>query len=530
MLRILLLLLIGIVLAQNKINMPYDFSRHQGHIIRDGNILWNEDWYSGLFFFDGTFENYPSTFGPFIESNYFLGKIDTSSMDSSHTTSYFDWIQGDYYLDNLDIGVNYSKDSRRGYLHSFKKRYAGAYNQYTISSNTPSPIRYTYLGTYQSRTDNNLVDIALGNFNSHFGLFDSLGTSFIDSRITSSNLKYQFNYDSLLVTINAHNFLQRYKSLFSDASKDGVRYLTRTKLLATINFMRLNGYDMSVVTDINKRSLRSEAFTSVSWNSLKILMENSSHLLGAGIINLINNSHFIADGNMSYNFGQFKFKSSFSHNYFPAHTSISEVNASKQKNQITINTNWTNDRLILGTGIYFNSFKREGEPIPEQYLLSKEGSNIWFSGFLEYEFTYGNRFSISYDKINSNNYITDGIEDRVKFKLENQFKLFSGSMLVQSSISLSGFLNRYSDYVLHPVEKHPVRIESESISKDMWLADFIISCRVKSLQIKYEMNNLSNVIYDYLGDSNKDYNIQFNPYYPEMRRLASLSIYWKFLD
>ena len=92
----------------------------------------------------------------------------------------------------------------------------------------------------------------------------------------------------------------------------------------------------------------------------------------------------------------------------------------------------------------------------------------------------------------------------IKFKLENQFKIFSGSMLVQSSISLSGFLNRYSDYVLHPIEKHPVRIESESMSKDTWLADFFISCKVKSLQIKYEMNNLSNVIYDYLGDSNKD--------------------------
>ena len=101
MLRILLFLLMGIVLAQNKINMPYDFSRHQGHIIRDGNILWNEDWYSGLFFFDGTFENYPSTFGPYIESKYSEDKLDSSSIDSSHTSSYFDWVQGDYYLDNL---------------------------------------------------------------------------------------------------------------------------------------------------------------------------------------------------------------------------------------------------------------------------------------------------------------------------------------------------------------------------------------------------------------------------------------------
>ena len=530
MLRILLVLLTGIILAQNKINMPYDFSKHQGYIIRDGNILWNEDWYSGLFFFDGTFENYPSTFGTYIESNYFLDEIDTPSIDSNQTLSYFDWVQGDYYLDNLDIGLKYSKERRQGLLHGFKKRYAGAYNQYTIGSNAPSPIRYTYLGTYQSKKENNQINISLGNFNSNFGLLDSLGTSFIDSRITSSNFAYRYNYDSLLVTMNVHNFLQRYNSLFSDLSKDGVRYLTRTKILATINFIRSNGFDMSVITDINKRSLRSNAFTSISWNSLKISMANSTHTLRGGLINLINNNYFIADGSVNYNLGRFNFKSSFSHNYFPSHISISEAISSEQRNQLTINTSWTNNRLILGIGIYYNSHKKEGEPIPDQYFLPKEGSNIWSSGLLKYEFMRDNRFSISYDKMNSNNYITDGIKDRLKFKLENQFKLFSSSMLVKSSISLSGFFNRYNDYVLHPVEKYPVRFNAEGMIKDIWLADFFISCTIKSIQIKYEMRNLSNIIYDYLGESEKDYSIQFNPYYPQMRRLASLSIYWKFLD
>ena len=530
MLRILLFLLMGIVLAQNKINMPHDFSRHQGYIIKDGTMLWNEDWYAGNIFFDGTFENYPSTFGPYIESKYFVDIVGSSLIDTNQTLSYFDWVQGDYYLDNLDIGVNYSKNIRRGFLHGFKKRYAGAYNQYTLGSNAPNPIRYTYLGTYQSKTENNVIDISIGNFNSKFGLLDSLGTAFIDSRITSSNFAYRYNHDSLFITLNAHNFLQRYSSLYLESLNNGVRYLTRTKLVATINFMRSNGYDIAVITDINKRSLRSGTFKPISWNSLKILMENSSYKLSAGIINLINNNYFIADGNANYNFGRFNFRSSFSHNYFPSHISISEATSSEQKNQLTINTNWTINRSIIGTRIYFNSFKSEYEPISDQYILPKEGSNIWFSGFFEYEFIHDNRFSISYDKMNSKNFITDGIEDRVRFKLENQFKLFSGSMLVQSSISLSGFLNRYSDYVLDPVEKYPVRINREDMTKNTWLADFIISCRVKSLQIKYEINNLSNVIYDYLGDSNKDYNIQFNPYYPEMRRLASLSIYWKFLD
>ena len=176
-------------MAQNKINMPYDFSRHQGYIIKDGTILWNEDWYCWSFFFDGTFENYPSTFGPYIESKYFVDIVDSSSIDTNQTLSYFDWVQGDYYLDNLDIGVNYSKDSRRGFLHGFKKDMQELIINTLSGSSAPSPIRYTYLGTYQSKTENNVIDISIGNFNSNFGLLDSLGTSFIDSRITSSNFE-----------------------------------------------------------------------------------------------------------------------------------------------------------------------------------------------------------------------------------------------------------------------------------------------------------------------------------------------------
>ena len=49
MLRILIFLLIGIVMAQDKLNMPYDYSMHQGYVINNGNMMWNEDWRSGLF-------------------------------------------------------------------------------------------------------------------------------------------------------------------------------------------------------------------------------------------------------------------------------------------------------------------------------------------------------------------------------------------------------------------------------------------------------------------------------------------------
>ena len=105
---------------------------------------------------------------------------------------------------------------------ALKKRYAGAYNQYTISPDSPKPIQYTYLGTYSSKINNNKIDIAIGNFNSDFGLFDTLGTAYIDSRITSSNFSYRRDYNSAYFTINAHNFLQRYNSIHSEALTESV--------------------------------------------------------------------------------------------------------------------------------------------------------------------------------------------------------------------------------------------------------------------------------------------------------------------
>ena len=70
-------------MAQDKLNMPYDYSRHQGYVINNGSMMWNEDWRSGFFFFDGTFANYPSTFGTQIDSNYFFP--DVPNARATHT-------------------------------------------------------------------------------------------------------------------------------------------------------------------------------------------------------------------------------------------------------------------------------------------------------------------------------------------------------------------------------------------------------------------------------------------------------------
>ena len=186
MFRILICFIIGItaiVFSQSKVNMPFDYSRHQGYVINEGVMLWNQDWSSGPFFFDGSFENYPSKFGPRIEAEYFSPNIDSTANDSNFVSSYFDYVQGDYFLDNLDIGLKFINKNNKISLNGFKRKYAGAYNQYTAASESISPIQYTYTGTYSAKINNDQITIAIGSFNSDYSLFDTLSNSFVNSDI-----------------------------------------------------------------------------------------------------------------------------------------------------------------------------------------------------------------------------------------------------------------------------------------------------------------------------------------------------------
>ena len=103
----------GIIWAQNKINMPYDFPSIKDTSLKMVAFYGMRIGFWSIFV-DGTFENYPSTFGPYIESNYFVDKIDSSSNDTIHYPILIG-CEMIAYLDNLDIGLQYLKDSRKGF-------------------------------------------------------------------------------------------------------------------------------------------------------------------------------------------------------------------------------------------------------------------------------------------------------------------------------------------------------------------------------------------------------------------------------
>ena len=526
MLRKILTFSASIIFSQSIENISYDFIRHQGHILKKGSLVWNEDWYSNGLFFDGTFANYPSMYGPVIEKGIFKSVEDISSLDSSKTLSYFNYVQGDYYLDNLDLGVKYSYPNRVINLHAFKRRYSGAYNHYNYDIGTISPIHYTFLGDYYYKRNNEIMFLSLGNFNSNFGLLDSLNNSFLDSRITSSSLKYENQYDSLMLNLDYNIFFQRLDGLHSSSIFENVIYLTRTKINGSMLMLSSNKYNYGLSYDLNKRSLGHDAFKNFNWSVFNFFLQNKKSKYSLGLNAFKDEYDLILSSRLNSQLGLIKSKINYERSYKPYHIAYADSLTFEQNDYIWIENSLEMKRIQIGFDFAFQNLEREVGKIS----LPAKGNSLWISFYLSPVFQNDLEFSIRYNKSISNEYINDGIGDRIKIQLSNNFNLFSNAMTLKYHVSIGGYMNRKNEYALTPIERYPVRQSEQTKLKNLWIPSFTIICFIKNVEISYEMHHLTNIIDDYL---NRDYDsnqIVFNNYYPGVTRLASLSIKWNFYN
>ena len=526
MLRIIIVLLISNLFSQNVENVFYDFSRHQGHTLNRGDLIWNEDWSSNGIFFDGTFSNFSSTYGPQIESNLFKSSLDSIEVDSIFTKSYFDYVQGDYFLDNLDLGINYIRMNRRIDLHAFKRRYAGLYNQYNNNSGLIAPVQYTYIGRYSYEGVNEQLSVSLGNFNSDFGLFDSTNISFLDSRITSSNVKYNFLHDSIDIKINYHNFLQRLDSFHSSSLNNGVVYLTRTKLSSSVSLINSKNFMYGALINFNKRSLDIDNTKTYGWISFNVFLKNKKSQFYLGANSYEDGQKLIVSGESNFKHNSFNSKLNAGRCLKPTHISFTDTILFEQKDHFWIENSFILNKSKIGIDFAFYKINRNST-----YMgLPKNGFNNWMFFYFNHYFSNNLFLHIGYSLVDNLDYVSDGIKNRLKIKVENNFRLFSNAMSVHYSILLDGYLNRENEYSLSPVEKFPFKTDQISELKDLWIPYFHLKCVVKNVEITYEMNNVLNIIYDSLGKSYNDNQIIFNQYYPSASRMASLSIKWSFLN
>ena len=526
MLRNILTFSASIIFSQSIENISYDFTNHQGHILNRGSLVWNEDWQSNGLFFDGTFANYPSMYGPVIEDRVLKPIEDISNLDSSKTLSYFDYAQGDYYLDNLDLGIKYSNPGRVINLHAFKRRYAGAYNHYNYGIGTISPIHYTFLGDYNIRRNNEKLFISLGNFSSDYGLLDSSNISFLDSRITSSSLKYENQYDSLLLKLDYNIFFQRLNGLHSSSIFEGVIYFTRTKIDGSMMMLSSNKYNYGLSYNLNKRSLNHNAVKNFNWNVFNLFIQNKKLKYSIGLNNSKDGNDLIFRARSNFRLRLIISKINFERSYKPYHIAYADSLNFEQNDYIWIENSLQMKRFNIGLDFAFQNFEREFNHMG----LPTKGNNFWISLYLSPVFQNDLDFSIRYNRSISNKYISDGIGDRMKIQLGNKFNLFSNALTLKYHVSIDGYMNRKSGYDLTPIERYPVHQSEQSSLENLWVPSLTVTSFVKNVEISYTMHHLTNIIDDYLNRSYDSNQIVFNKYYPSDTRLASLAIKWNFLN
>ena len=526
MLRNILTFSASIIFSQSIENISYDFINHQGHILNKGSLFWNEDWHSNGLFFDGTFANYPSMYGPIIEKRLLKPIEDISYLDSSKTLSYFDYVQGDYYLDNLDLGIKYSNPGRVINLYAFKKRYAGAYNQYNYGIGTISPIHYTFLGDYNIRRNNEKLFISLGNFSSDYGLLDSSNNSFLDSRITSSSLKYENQYDSLLLKLDYNIFFQRLNGLHSSSIFEGVIYFTRTKIDGSMMILSSNKYNYGFSYNLNKRSLSHDDVKNINWNVFNLFIQNKKSKYSIGLNNSKDGNDLIFSVRSNFRLRLITSKINFERSYKPYHIAYADSLNFEQNDCIWIENSLQMRRFNIGFDFAFQNFAREFNHMG----LPAKGNNFWISFYLSPVFQNDLDFSIRYNRSISNEYISDGIGDRLKIQLGNKFNLFSNAMTLKYHVSIDGYMNRKNGYALTPIERYPVHQPEPASLENLWIPSFTAICFVKNVEISYEMHHLTNIINDYLSRNYDSNEIVFNKYYPSVTRLASLAIKWNFYN
>ena len=114
----------------------------------------------------------------------------------------------------------------------------------------------------------------------------------------------------------------------------------------------------------------------------------------------------------------------------------------EQNDCIWIENSLQMKRFNIGFDFAFQNFEREIDHMG----LPAKGNNLWISLYLSSIFQNDLEFSIRYNRSISNEYINDGIGDRMKIQLGNKFNLFSNAMTLKYHVSIDGYMNRRNGY------------------------------------------------------------------------------------
>ena len=555
------------LLAQSMDPIPFDWSGQNGISSDGGLLLWNRDWNSNELFFDGTFQSYPLRFGEEIARDatlsYTYGSHNILFPDSAEIHTSFDYRQGDYLYDQLNIHADFIQPNRIMKWNGFKRSYGGPVSQFIQPENQSTraltPNQQSYSLYYLSKMNNGISTLSIGRFITDSGLYNfSEQNGRHKNEITSASFSVNSEWQQFDLRFRIAQYLENrlWNTVFSLRPR---HYLSRG-LYEGILSSSVENVDLPWQVGV---SAHTQALTfpdttiskGRSWFSIWGNLTRNRFQVNGGIDAEKESVLPRFSITINRNLGSMKWINEVGIKNIPQHLVSWTDSSSFFESWITMKSHldWENKKLAISGGVsawHVNSildYTSDNVASPREIFSVRCG--------LSWESMHGLRFSSFWRHSSKEPLLSDGIGDHIKTKLEYTRSLFSNKMLLTAGLTVEGLLNRDSSFVYYPELQRPqdstqttrylINYTDEtgknqqeiwpSFLKDYFTAHLLISAKVSSVTISYRMQNLFNIqekmfsqLFPDLPDAWVSPNN--NGYFKPMGRLVSFEVEWEFKD
>ncbi len=517
--------------------IQFDLVGQFGSINKNGGLVWNNDWLLDGLLFDGTWQNFPGTYGELTKNSYNDKLSNNEKNDSNKVESFFKYKQGDYLLDQFLSGLKYKSESRNFYFNAYKRNYLGPYNQY--SNNTNQPIQQSYTFSYDSKKNGYEGGFKMGHFNTYSGLADSANQGFINNKVTSSKILYNQIYDEISFFSSLDQFMQRYQADHSKSFFKGVRYLSRSRfILGFGSFNRHNDY-FQLKSTFNSRNIRNyNQFN--SWFKTEIGGRKKWLEINTGIIYSENKFGLSYKIKFNKKVKAFEFylensrSNKILHPFYEFYYTGLHVDPFYQisMSKASFSMLGKSNKTLFSMSIFNESNDHFLENIKKKQAVSnKDLKNIFWSLNANHRLNLfsSSELELDYQIQDPDNYYSGGYGNWFELNFHSNIDNFKSYMDINFLLGFKHIGKRQSSSYLNLIEMVPIDRFSFKILDDLNYFSSEISLEVSDLIIKYEWKNISEIILNTFGSENNNH-FKMHPEMPPIVRQSNFSIEWHFRD
>jgi len=538
LLKVMLALPISNLIAENKDIIPLDWVNHYGIESHNGIAMWNQEWESGPFLFDGTFAHFPATYGRWIKKGRVATNID-SIPDTSIVDSWFNYEQGDFLQDELEVGLFTLGESRKINLDVYKRSFGGQANQYALMDGSSSPIQQSYGLQYQSYEKNQQIWAGLGHFITRNGLPDSVSSGEMDSRIVSTGIHYKRIWDNTVVDLSLNQFQNRRNVNHSQSDFAGDHFLNRSQIQGRITRNSKWGIQYYIGLSHDSRSFKDSSTTIQEWRTIYDGISFKGFTLKTGFIQSpFEESKTIYNATYERQFGPVYVKANLSKDFQPRHIPFwpGSSNMMETWKKKSIQIQYSHNQGFLSLQVGNNASDRwvrrnyvietPYNPMPEStdpssildfnYYAIRSDVHIWKNWTIHGSFT----------GVDTVNILTDGVGQKVYGAISGRRWLFSNTMDFNFTLSANGWLNRSNELQFDYVSGEMKQNNSTESLSNIWILNLDIEAIVSTFTIRYTMKNLLAAF----NSGNASYQYSFDENYPALGRQMTVGFEWHFND